>query len=923
MEFIQSNSLTEEKNLVQLIDYFQRVYGNYSKKDACLVISGKKGNAKSLSLSEAFLYPSDLVRIADFVYARRNTYSLYVGIALQDKAKIAGGRGTADTALAVPGFGGDFDYFQPGHHKAASIFPSKEAALQLIEKFPFPPSLLIHSGGGFQPQWLFTDLYLFDHPDKRVTYQKVSSRLQKWFRQQAPDVTIDNVGNCAQLFRIPFTRNLKVPEQPKTVELVYFNENRYSFEEIAAWLDEQEPAGSKAALKPQSNHGNHAKNNLADANKIIPKCGFMKEVTENQAHQTEPQWLSMGSILVHCENGKELIHKFSKQYPGYSREETEQKFARYWDERDDGDSRTSVLRPHTCEHIESVSGACQTCPYLGKIKSPIALGYAKPEPEESITMIKVAIEQFREAAESGQRPDDSALVNADVFGQLIELEKDVNTMVKATSLENEITGLTGLGKRGIKQFKKSLTLERLKSSEYVSSTSPSRFYMPNINGNMEFKPALVAEEILSEHHFIFDHDSIYIYTDGVYDSDTARDTIDYLITRKLGDDFSARRHRDVLLHLTTTIKSENRFTASLIHDEYTRKYINVKNGLLDWRTGKLIEHTPDMIFRNQIPVNWNVEADRQLASRFIQSVVPNDTVHLIEEWVGYCLTPSIRYQKLLLVRGSGNNGKSAFLAYCKNLVGRKNVSHVELQELDGHRFKVAGLKDKLMNVYADIDFKRLQGTSVLKNLVVGDEITAEEKGGKPFVMKSYAKLMFSANEIPSTSDNSDGFFRRLFIVPFDRKFEGTNRDRNMEKQLNSKEYLESLLLVAIDGLRRLEANGEFSESASVRRELEIFEFEQKPIAQFLEDECVLHTGSENREYKVSKEELFSAYRSWCERNGRATLNNTNFFKQLYRETGLSKEKNEFQPRINGKQIRYISGITLQEEEEEDENPFDM
>ncbi|WP_156739497.1 hypothetical protein [Paenibacillus oryzae] len=52
------------------------------------------------------------------------------------------------------------------------------------------------------------------------------------------------------------------------------------------------------------------------------------------------------------------------------------------------------------------------------------------------------------------------------------------------------------------------------------------------------------------------------------------------------------------------------------------------------------------------------------------------------------------------------------------------------------------------------------------------------------------------------------------------------------------------------------------------------------------------------------------------------MNTINFFKQLYRETEITREKNEFQPRINGKQIRYISGITLQEEEE-DKNTFDL
>ncbi|WP_459980258.1 DNA primase family protein, partial [Paenibacillus sp. YK5] len=333
-------------------------------------------------------------------------------------------------------------------------------------------------------------------------------------------------------------------------------------------------------------------------------------------------------------------------------------------------------------------------------------------------------------------------------------------------------------------------------------------------------------------------------------------------------------------------------------------------------------HDPKYFMKNQLPVRWNPEADRRLAANFIHSVVPTDTVPLIEEWLGYLLIPTVKYQKMLLIKGSGKNGKSKFLNYCRELLGDANVSYVELKEFEENRFKAAQLKDKIANIYADISFKRLASTHMIKNLVAGDEISAEEKGERAFPLRSYAKLMFSANDLPASSDTTDGFFRRFFIVPFDKKFTKDNEDVELDTKLGSTPYLESLLVLAVDGLRRLEANKRFSESESVRKEMEIFEYENKPIVQFLEDECILHDNREDRTNSVSKEKLFTAYRNWCERTGRSIMNTTNFFKQLYRETEITREKHEFQPRINGKQIRYISGITLQEEEE-GENPFDL
>lgn len=115
------------------------------------------------------------------------------------------------------------------------------------------------------------------------------------------------------------------------------------------------------------------------------------------------------------------------------------------------------------------------------------------------------------------------------------------------------------------------------------------------------------------------------------------------------------------------------------------------------------------------------------------------------------------------------NGKSKFLNYCRELLGDANVSYVELKEFEENRFKAAQLKDKIANIYADISFKRLASTHMIKNLVAGDEISAEEKGERAFPLRSYAKLMFSANDLPASSDTTDGFFRRFFIVPFDKK----------------------------------------------------------------------------------------------------------------------------------------------------------
>ena len=53
-------------------------------------------------------------------------------------------------------------------------------------------------------------------------------------------------------------------------------------------------------------------------------------------------------------------------------------------------------------------------------------------------------------------------------------------------------------------------------------------------------------------------------------------------------------------------------------------------------------------------------------------------------------------------------------------------------------------------------------------------ITAERKNRDPFSFRSTARFLFSCNEMPRNyGDRSEGFYRRLIIIPFEQRFRGT------------------------------------------------------------------------------------------------------------------------------------------------------
>ena len=83
---------------------------------------------------------------------------------------------------------------------------------------------------------------------------------------------------------------------------------------------------------------------------------------------------------------------------------------------------------------------------------------------------------------------------------------------------------------------------------------------------------------------------------------------------------------------------------------------------------------------------------------------------------------SSKFEKAFMLFGSGNNGKSVFIKLIESFVGRRNASHVTLQDLDGERFGPPDLYGKLVNVFADLKASKLSSTGNFKTFVSGDSM---------------------------------------------------------------------------------------------------------------------------------------------------------------------------------------------------------
>ncbi|SGT00137.1 putative DNA primase-phage associated [Staphylococcus aureus] len=306
----------------------------------------------------------------------------------------------------------------------------------------------------------------------------------------------------------------------------------------------------------------------------------------------------------------------------------------------------------------------------------------------------------------------------------------------------------------------------------------------------KFQHDLFAKYLISEYHIIRISDILHIYLDGVY-SDKQADLERVMIKHIPG--LKKMQRQETLAYLQ--LQAETKELSSV-------NYITVANGIYDLYTDTVQPFTPEIIVKNKIPVPFIPNSYSQVTDKTFNKLAVNDTElrDLFEEILGYALFRRNEYGKFFILTGGGSNGKSSFLKILRALVGENNTSSVALKDLNG-RFKTAELFGKLVNLGDDIGKGFIKDSAELKNLATGETLVVERKGKDPFDLRNYAKLIFSANEVPRIDDKTDGLNRRLMIVPFKARFTNTDIDYDpfIIDKLLSQESLQYCLVMAING----------------------------------------------------------------------------------------------------------------------------
>jgi P4 family phage/plasmid primase-like protien len=384
---------------------------------------------------------------------------------------------------------------------------------------------------------------------------------------------------------------------------------------------------------------------------------------------------------------------------------------------------------------------------------------------------------------------------------------------------------------------------------------------------------------IEEHHFktISDTKKIYRYEHGVY-LDNGETILEALIESEFSDSTTNKMVADII----GKVKRRTYTDRDLFNNKHV---VNVKNGLLDLETLQLLPHTPDYLSTAQMDVLYAPEAKSPKIAKFLKEVAQSGDIALIEEIIGWLLWPDYHVHKAVMLVGPGRNGKGTLLRLITAFLGKKSISNVTLQDLVSDTYAKADLYGKLANIGGDLPSKDLSDTAAFRNLTGGDDNRAQEKYRQAFNFRNKAKMLFSANVLPRSQDDTYAFYSRWILLEFLNRFvldDGT-ADPNLDEKLQTTEELSGLLNIALIGVQRLKTNGwKFSYSRTAEDVERMYKRNANPVFAFLMDEC---EAGEATDY-IEKSVFFDQFKDYIKKHNLRPMSTTKFGELLKDQTEI-------------------------------------
>lgn len=290
---------------------------------------------------------------------------------------------------------------------------------------------------------------------------------------------------------------------------------------------------------------------------------------------------------------------------------------------------------------------------------------------------------------------------------------------------------------------------------------------------------------------------IYNYTEKRYIPDTE---LIYNLVQGVYEHIDPRLYPLVVSYIKAKLEHKSK---GELPDLAKLKLTPVKNGMFDMVNKCLLPFDYKLFVTTKSPINYNKNAKKPDffdPDKWFNELACNhkETFNNLWELIADVVDISNERGGIHFLLGDGNNGKGTFIQLIKNLIGLENISALHPQDFS-NRFDTSTLIGKTCNIGDDIPPTTIDNPSKLKSVSTGDFISVEEKGKPKHTVEIKLGLIFTANKLPLVNDTTNGFYRRMNIIPFEADFNGKVENKAIKKEyINDVNLLEYILKRALE-----------------------------------------------------------------------------------------------------------------------------
>jgi len=336
-------------------------------------------------------------------------------------------------------------------------------------------------------------------------------------------------------------------------------------------------------------------------------------------------------------------------------------------------------------------------------------------------------------------------------------------------------------------------------------------------------------------------------------------------------------------------------------------FLNCLNGVIDLRTGQLLDHDPGYLIDKMVTAEYDPLAECPNWMKFMDLIMEGDQdmIFFLQKVVGYCLTGHTDERALFVLHGTGKNGKSTFTETIANLMegyAQKISSDALLMKRYGDDPKrdLATLRS-IRFVYASetAEGRRLNENKIKE--LCGDRDTVEGRFlyHERFEYIPQFKLFLHTNHRPSIRGTDEAIWDRVKLIPFNYRFSEPIPRRQIDQMFADE--MAGILRWAVDGCLLWLSDG-LKTPDQVTTATQSYREESDLLGEFLEERCLIDI-----EAIITKSELYNSYADWAEENKEKSPLSKRAFGSSILERGFG----DITIREGGAQKRAWQGIKLQ------------